>query len=303
MKTGTKLSIVLMTILAASCVQPAISWIADVKAVPDRFWNREVVFEGQVDSAQPDPPGTTRGYYRLVDESDPNGILVRTTDLPAPGRVYRVSGVIIQDPSNAVVPILDETRRRGAIDWLLFGSIAMGALALILLVIIIVGWLRGKEEEPETRVSDFDDSEEWGTSGSSGWSQGPTQPFTTPEPPQESEDTKIHTPQEETIRFRPYGHLEVIEGPDAGKDVPLGMSPFYIGRGGKRKNHFEVSDQTVSREQAKILYDQESSTVSLVNESVTNKSRINGKPVDSHHLGNGDRIEFGATVAVFHARD
>jgi len=55
-----------------------------------------------------------RGTYTLLDDSCPNTITVRTKDLPPVGRAFSVSGVVLQDPNNANVPVIKELERADA---------------------------------------------------------------------------------------------------------------------------------------------------------------------------------------------
>jgi hypothetical protein len=95
------------------------------------------------------------------------------------------------------------------------------------------------------------------------------------------------------------GELTVSEGPDRGRTFSIGKTSILIGRSGQRKNDFELTDTTTSREQAKILYNSADRLFRIVNESTTNPTRVNGNPVDSAVLQDGDKIEFGNTVVRF----
>jgi hypothetical protein len=94
-------------------------------------------------------------------------------------------------------------------------------------------------------------------------------------------------------------NLSITEGPDRGRNLSLGKAVTTIGRAGARKNDVELSDGTVSREQAKILYNQDDKTFTLVNEASTNPTRVNGNTVVSVALANNDKIEFGNTAIKF----
>ncbi len=103
-----------------------------------------------------------------------------------------------------------------------------------------------------------------------------------------------------TELFVPLGaSISVSEGPDRGRTFTLGKPVTTLGRAGHRKNDIELSDTTISRDQARIVCDAASRAFTLVNESTTNPTRVNGQVVDSAILQEGDSIEFGATVAKF----
>jgi hypothetical protein len=95
------------------------------------------------------------------------------------------------------------------------------------------------------------------------------------------------------------GELTVAEGPDRGRILAIGKPTILIGRSGQRKNDFELSDSTTSREQAKIIYNSADRSFKIVNESTTNPTRVNGSTMDSAVLRDGDKIEFGNTVVRF----
>lgn len=93
--------------------------------------------------------------------------------------------------------------------------------------------------------------------------------------------------------------LVVAEGPDAGKKFPLTKPRITLGRRGGRQNEVELSDQSVSREHAKIIYNPTDQTFNLINESVTNPARVNGTAVESALLQPNDMIQLGSTTVKF----
>jgi hypothetical protein len=95
------------------------------------------------------------------------------------------------------------------------------------------------------------------------------------------------------------GELTVSEGSDRGRAFAIGKPTTLIGRSGQRKNDFELTDSTSSREQAKIVYNSADRSFKLINESTTNPTRVNSSTVDSVVLQDGDKIEFGNTVVRF----
>ncbi len=67
------------------------------------------------------------------------------------------------------------------------------------------------------------------------------------------------------------------------------------------QNDIELTDSTISRDQARIVYEGATRTFRLVNESTINPARVNGQTVDSVALKDGDTVEFGSTVVMFSA--
>lgn len=101
-----------------------------------------------------------------------------------------------------------------------------------------------------------------------------------------------------TELFAPRGaSMSVTEGPDRGRGFTIGRAVTTLGRGGQRKNDIELTDTTISRDQARIVL--EGTGYTLINESTTNPTRVNGQTIERHPLSNGDTIEFGATVLKF----
>jgi hypothetical protein len=100
-------------VLLAASPAMAQTAIAELRAAPQRWINREVTVVGRVTAAAPNPAGTTRGFYTLLDDTDPAGVVVRSRDLPAIGREYVVRGVWILDPLTGVA-LVDETDRQDA---------------------------------------------------------------------------------------------------------------------------------------------------------------------------------------------
>src|SRR5271166_3927808 len=78
--------------------------IVDICSAPHRYWNKYVMIKGHVRSVIANPPGTNRGSYVLRDSSDAD-ITVLTTDLPAQGKEYTVSGNVEQTSPDAKVPV------------------------------------------------------------------------------------------------------------------------------------------------------------------------------------------------------
>jgi hypothetical protein len=92
----------------------------------------------------------------------------------------------------------------------------------------------------------------------------------------------------------------IEKGPDEGKRHTLHKQVTTIGRGGSRKNDVELTDDTVSKEQASIFYDNTTREFSIRNESTTNPTQVNQKIVtDPIILNDNDLIEVGASALRF----
>jgi len=274
-------------------------WISDIKAVPQRHVNREVTVVGQVMAVTPNPPGTTRGTYTLVDDSDPAGIEVRTRDLPAPGLEFEVTGTAIQDPATATF-LIDEISRTpaGRPGWL-WPVIALVGLVVIGLLWMLVKALRqpavaaappGGAVPPTVRP------------GPSPRAEAPTaRPGPPPSARKKADDeTEVVRPgSDATEVYRSLGvALKITGGPDAGKEFPIGKPTTLVGREGRRKNDITLSDKSISREQAKLVYNDQTKTFTLINESETNPTIVDGVTVDARELTDGATIEMGKTTAT-----
>ena len=294
----------LLVVAVAGQTMAADVWIADILANPARYWNTTVTVTGQVQNAVSNPPGTIRGNYTLLDDSIPTPLVVRTKELPPVGQNFSVTGVIIQDPNQATVPILNELERRspGMEPWLKALLIGGVALFAVLLVIFVSMLLKPKKHEtPEATVYAAPPTP----------AAAPAPQPTVPAPAADSATRKIPsagtaapaaTPGgDKTQVFMNLGAELVIEkGPDAGRTTALHKPATTIGRPGARKNDLELSDDTVSKEQAALLYDNNTREFTISNESMTNPTLVNKKVVaEPTLLQDGDKIEMGGTILRF----
>ena len=268
------------------------TWIVDILANPARYWNTEVTVVGQVQAVIPNPAGTTRGTYLILDESCPNPLTIRTNDLPPVSRNFRVKGVIIQDPTQANVPLMKEISRSspGMTNTTLYLLIAAGAAFLFLLIVFIILLTKPK---PRSAAEET------------------IRPAARPAAPVDpSKTTRIAPPPAapaagpggaKTRVFLNLGADIIVEkGPDKGKEFPLHQQVTTIGRPGSRKNEIEINDDTVSKEQASIYYDNAKKEFTIADESATNPTRVDGRAISGlTPLKNGVVIELGRTVLIF----
>jgi len=278
-------------------------WINDILANPSRYWNRTVTLVGQAMEVTANPQGTTRGFFRLLDDSGPNPITVKSKELPPIGKTYAVTGVVVQDPANASVPLLNEIKRTapGMASNTLYILIGAGVVFLFLLIIFIVLLTKPKKSAGPATIRPGP--------------QDTVRPAFRPEAPPAGADmgktTKIPSappspayaapaPDKTQVFMSLGADLIVEKGPDKGKEFPLHKQVMTIGRPGTRKNDVEVTDDTVSKDQASVYYDNTRKLFSIANESATNPTKVNGQLISGPTLLENDAlIEMGRTVFRF----
>lgn len=89
--------------------------------------------------------------------------------------------------------------------------------------------------------------------------------------------------------------LLVVQGAEQGVRFELGNSPVSMGRG--VHNEVRLHDTEVSRVHASIQPSE--NAFSLSDRNSSNGTFVNGKPIKSHVLEDGDQIQLGRTVLLF----
>jgi hypothetical protein len=126
----------------------------------------------------------------------------------------------------------------------------------------------------------------------------------------EGSQVRVVQPEDGTLEFLP-GRLEIVGGEDVGQEIHFARkvgerdATITFGRSeGPPLRHVQLLDPTVSRAHAKMTFSGE--RWHLRNLSQTNPVILNGSPLPDHGAGitleEGDRLEMGAVVFVFHAR-
>ncbi|MCX6559129.1 MAG: FHA domain-containing protein [Candidatus Aminicenantes bacterium] len=265
-----------LLIFAASAFAQDI-YVLDLLNRPERFLNTSVTVVGQVQALQTGSGGGPRGTYTIVDDSTPSPLTIRTEKLPKIGKVYRITGTLLADPARANAPTLKE-EKRSPLGSSLTSSvlIAAGAALAVLFVILVILWLKPRrraESAPSVRPV------------------GPDMSKTIrvpPPPPAESADGG------KTQVYRNLGAALILEsGPDKGREYPLHLMKTLIGRPGGRLNDIEIADRTVSKEQAALHYDTATKEFTLVNESATNPTLLDGAELSGPTV-----LKAGAAISV-----
>jgi pSer/pThr/pTyr-binding forkhead associated (FHA) protein len=263
-------------------------YLVDVLGHPERFYNRKVTLAGQVQSVQANPVGTERGQYTITDESTTNALTVKTERLPKIGVTYKISGTLIADPAQGNVPILkEESRSSPGTSSTTIVLILAGLVFLVLLVLLLRLMSKSKtgpRSAPVIRPA----------------SRAPAAAS-----PDLAKTIRVTpgadaAPAKTQVYLNLGASIVVDKGPDAGKEFPLHTLATAIGRPGARKNDIELTDGTVSKEQATVRYDNTKKEFSIINESSTNPTRVDQKELSgSTVIADGAVIEIGKTVLRF----
>ena len=126
----------------------------------------------------------------------------------------------------------------------------------------------------------------------------------------EGTQVRFFRAEEGTLEFLP-GRLEIVGGEDTGQEIHFARQvgeedvTVTFGRAeGPPLRHIQLLDPTVSRHHARMSY--MGQRWHLSNMSTTNAVVLNGAPLPDHGDGitlqDGDRVEMGAVVFVFHSR-
>lgn len=126
----------------------------------------------------------------------------------------------------------------------------------------------------------------------------------------EGETVRFSIPEDGTLQFLP-GRLEIVAGPDVGRDVRFVRMPgddaveVTFGRSeGPAYRHVQLLARTVSRQHATMTLTD--GHWALQNLSSTNPVVLNGRALAPNEVApllvEGDRIEMGEIAFVFHAR-
>ena len=287
------MALLFMVLVLSIPAQAKEEWINDILVTPVRYWNMQVTMVGEVQNVNADPAGTTRGTYTLLDDSCPNTITVRTKDLPPVGRAFSVTGIVMQDPNNANVPVIKELERADA------GGLAtstrnlllgLGAVLFILIIIFVILLLKPKKGTTAQPRSEEIIRPEVRRENYKGAGAAPT--IVVPMAAAQGGETQLLQ--------NPIAELLVEQGSDKGRIFTVSKNVSSIGRSGTRFNDIVLTDNTVSKEQASLHFNPASGRFSIVNESAKNPTKVNGIIASQQVLlSGGELIEMGKTVLLF----
>lgn len=95
----------------------------------------------------------------------------------------------------------------------------------------------------------------------------------------------------------PEATLLVIQGPDQGSRIDVGVEPLRIGRG--IHNDSRILDTEMSRQHAIISYEQGGWWIT--DQKSSNGTFVNGKLVERARLNQGDQVQLGRSILLFAA--
>ncbi|MBX3165829.1 MAG: Flp pilus assembly complex ATPase component TadA [Candidatus Eremiobacteraeota bacterium] len=101
------------------------------------------------------------------------------------------------------------------------------------------------------------------------------------------------------MSFKSNLQLVVLDGPAAGRTIPLDAKNLKLGReirpgGTPPKDSIWIEDPTISRLHIELKWDNSQKTYLVMHRSKTNLTRINGQSIDKYLLKVGDRIGMGS---------
>ncbi len=142
------LSLASALVFAQSAPSADHSWIADIKGNRALLAGKEVRVEGLVVDIRSTASEARRGLYRLIDESDREGVLIRTNRLPADGGAYRVRTLVAaRQPADGSLLLVevsrDRTDRRSSVPAVLA---VLSALALAALTTLTIRAMRAERQ-------------------------------------------------------------------------------------------------------------------------------------------------------------
>jgi len=135
-------------VLAQSAPAAKHTWIADVKANRASLAGKEVRVEGLVVDIRSTASEARRGLYRLIDETDREGVLIRTNQLPADGGAFRVRTLVAaRQPADGSL-LLEEisriqTDKRSSLP---IALVAFSAIALVVLTLLTIRAVRAERQ-------------------------------------------------------------------------------------------------------------------------------------------------------------
>jgi hypothetical protein len=152
MSLRSLLFLVLVAAAGSARVGQAQEPIAKVKSAPQDYRDRQIQLEGEVVEIRGLSPRSGRGSYRLIDESDPVGLLVRTASLPESGGPFRVRARLSPELLQDGILLVDELDRDLTRSPMLPVAFLIGALGFLGCLAMAGMYLRARRTERRLRL-------------------------------------------------------------------------------------------------------------------------------------------------------
>ena len=296
---GARAFLVLMLLFANGwLLSQSLTLIRDILDNPNRYYNLQVMLQGDVVDVKAPTSTGERGYYILMDNSDKKIQIVANT-LPAPQIKLTVSGVVQINTDDQEPYIREVSRTEGfagetkpavppAKEGLSPLIIGLGVFIVLIIIAIVVVLLK-KPKKPEASIIP---------------APGPLAPIDVPAAPGPA-DARTRQVSIGEIERQVGGmktkqvpsllaELRILTGNMSGKSFPLGFETVI----GRVRGDVILEDASVSKEHAKVLFLGNKYVVE--NLSSTNPVIVNGEKIQAQkELKSGDEIIIGLIKMQF----
>jgi hypothetical protein len=262
-------AMVILSSICASSFAAQDVFINDIKQNSSKYYNLPVKITGMVVDVTLSQPGLQSGFYTIRDESEET-IEVKTDELPAPGKIFAVEGIVTMQAATQT-PYLKELKRgRGN----LLPIIVIGAAVIVLILIGILVYMLRRPVAMEPAYEEAGAVE-------------PTRSVSAEEVKQVSPERAVEVPSLPA-------QLEILNGPSKGKKYILKKQNII----GREAGDLTLGDPTVSAEHAQITF--KNKQYILSNKSLTNPTKVNKATVEGlQELNDGDVIVMGVIKLKF----
>lgn len=259
MRTAKIIAVLILIINIGPVAAMPVVQVSEIIGNPIRYRDVRVKLSGQVTKVEADPLASGGVIYLLQDSSDQ---VIRVKSLIAPNldSYINVVGTVVQDDA-AVKPYLLEIKHTTAgisIEALIGIGGVLALAALILCYLILVPRPMAKKPQLKSAEPEFE-----------------RRPIIT-----------------QVFRDDPVALLVALSGPHKGEVFKVYNGTNTIGRDDNQTVQL-TDDSTVSRGHARI--NAKDGSLTIINESATNPTKIEGQDIDERELTDGDIIQIGST--------
>ncbi len=233
--------------------------ISDIIGNPVRYRDVRVKVQGQVTKVTPDPY-TPNGVYYTLQDTDGQVIRIRSLVAPEIDARILVVGIVAQDNPSSKPYIVE-------IKHILAGipvSVLVSAGAILALLAVLLSYKVFVPGYPKQKAQFVKNGV-----------QAASRPVIT-----------------QVFRDNPVAVLVAMAGPHKGEIYKIYSGINTIGRDDNQTVQLS-EDTTVSRSHAWINADD--GCIKIINQSITNPTRISGQEISESELNDGDIIQIGST--------